>query len=1390
MAEGTGTTARNHLGRLNADGSLDAGFNPGADGLVWTFAVQPDGKILVGGQFSALGGGGTGTTPRIAIGRLNPDGSLDGTFNPGAYDGYTGSPGVFTMALQADGKIVVGGRFSALGGGTGTSPRSCIGRLNADGSVDVSFDPGANDYVWAAAVQPDGKILVGGNFYTIGGGGSGTETHYYLARLNIDGSVDADFHPDAWGWTQVIMMQPDGKILAGGGFTEIASLERNHIARLYPDGSVDADFNPGANGYSVSTIAIQPDGKILVGGNFTTLGGGNAGYYTRSRIGRLVPDGALDWSFDPGADGTVAALTVQPDGKILVGGCFSTIGGGGTGTTTRYNIARLLPDGTLDSSFNPGANDCVGTIAVQPDGKILVGGQFHTLGGGGTGSYPRYHIGRLNADGSIDASFDPGASDIVFNMTMQHDGKIVVGGWFHALGGGGTGYYSRYHIGRLNADGSIDSFDPGANDDVTGIVVEPTGTILVSGWFTTIGGGGTGYWTRNHIARLSTDGTVDSGFDPGVNYGVWSLARQADGKVVVGGWFSGMGGGTGTTVRNNIGRLHHDGSLDTTFDPGANGAVYALALQADGKVVVGGNFSTLGGGGTGTTARSTIGRVTNPDTAAEDLRVGAAGNAVTWYRSGAAPDFRHVTFESSSDGVAYTALGEAVLGADGWELTGLSLPTNQHLFIRARGRYETGFANTNGSIAESVRHAWLAAGGATGDVITTIAGTGAAVFSGDGGPATAAGVTSPFDLAVDGAGNIYLTDHMNYRVRKVWASSGSITTVAGTGVQGSSGDGGPATAAQLYTPTGIGLDSSGNLYIADYSACVVRKVTTATGLISTVAGTGTCAYNGDGRVGTATWLNNPYDVTVDAAGNLYVAEFTGSRVRKVAASTSIVTTFAGTGGLGYGGDGGAATSATLYNPTCLAADGSYLYIADTNNYRVRKVQLASGIIVTAAGTGIQGFSGDGGPATAARLNLPFGLAVDAAGSLYIADQFNQRVRKVSAGQNTITTVAGTGSVGFSGDGGPATAAALNYPQGVAVDAAGLLNIADTQNNRIRKVGPAPPPVRRGDFTGDFKADILWRHATQGEVWLWPMDGATRASESYVRTVADTDWEIRGVGDFTGGGTADVLWRNKTSGQVYLWPMDGSSPLDEIYVAAVDPAYDIVGTGDFNGDGKADILWRHMTQGDVWVWLMDGATPLDQVYVDWVPLRYQVRGVGDLDADANADIVWRSATAGDVWVWRMNGATRLDVVWIGTVPELGYDIQAVDDFDGDGRADILWWHATHGEVWIWTDERHRARGGNLGGERAGHGVPGCQHRRLRRRRQCGHPVAPRDARRSVDLADGRTDPRCGIVGRHRAGRRVPRRRGRRTGHRHDHLQRALGHRSARPSIRRAGLYRGP
>ena len=361
----------------------------------------------------------------------------------------------------------------------------------------------------------------------------------------------------------------------------------------------------------------------------------------------------------------------------------------------------------------------------------------------------------------------------------------------------------------------------------------------------------------------------------------------------------------------------------------------------------------------------------------------------------------------------------------------------------------------------------------------------------DGGPATQAALDNPAGLAFDGSGNLYIADWGNERVRKVDGQTGMITTVAGTGEKGFSGDGGPkrfdfslpsgmrirgsvgsvviangdggpATQARLAPPAGVAIDGAGNLYIADVNFGHVRKVDGQTGVITTVAGKGKSGSSGDGGPATQAALDDPSGLAIDGSGNLYIADTGNDRVRRVDAATGLITTVAGTGEEGFSGDGGPATQAALDEPHGLAFGGAgNLYIADTGNDRVRRVDAATGLITTVAGTGEEGFSGDGGPATQAALDEPHGLAFGGAGNLYIADTGNDRVRRVDAATGLITTVAGTGEEGFSGDGGPATQAALDEPSGLAFDGAGNLYIADTRNSRVRRVSQVAVPVGGG-----------------------------------------------------------------------------------------------------------------------------------------------------------------------------------------------------------------------------------------------------------------------------------------------------------------------------------------
>ena len=344
--------------------------------------------------------------------------------------------------------------------------------------------------------------------------------------------------------------------------------------------------------------------------------------------------------------------------------------------------------------------------------------------------------------------------------------------------------------------------------------------------------------------------------------------------------------------------------------------------------------------------------------------------------------------------------------------------------------------------------------------IETIAGMGPTHlgFSGDGGSATSAMLGWLTGLAVDATGNVYLSDGSSNVIRKITVSDGKITTIAGIFLGNNVvdptpyfGDGGSASSAHVNIPLAVAVGAGGNVYIADAGNNVVRKILVSTGTITTFAGLGAQGYEGDGGPASSAKLFNPYSVAIDGSENLYIADSENHVIRKVSASTGIITTIAGNGVQGYQGDGGAATSANLFSPQGVFVDNAgNVYISDSGNNVIRKVTFSTGIITTIAGNGTAGYSGDGGPASSSSLSSPHGLAADAAGNLYIADAVNNVIRKVEATTSTMSTVAGNGVQGYSGDGGLATSANLFAPAGVALDGSGNLFIADG-NSVIRKV---------------------------------------------------------------------------------------------------------------------------------------------------------------------------------------------------------------------------------------------------------------------------------------------------------------------------------------------------
>lgn len=563
---------------LGTGAALDGTFYPGAgpDGNILTTSLQTDGKVVIGGSFTQIG-----TVPRNHIARLNTDGSLDLTFDPG-----TGTDSnIWTTAIQPDGKIIIGGEFEHVNG----MPREYTARLNADGSVDTNFWAdlilgSRSDTVYAAALQPDGKVVVGGPFGVTRWNSTG---HSAGENFNYSGSR-ADNTVFAIG------LQADGRIVIGGVFNHYDDTPMSHIARLTTDGFLDPTFHPGSGAnQAIDTIALQPDGKILIGGEFTTYNGTAA-----TRIARLNADGTLDSTFisSIGANDAVNTITVQPDGKIIIGGIFTLYN-----NLAASRIARLNADGSLDTTFDTsvGTDDAVWSTQVQPDGKVIAAGNFSHYNGVDW----RRIVRLLPAAGNI--------SFVASNYSVGEGGGNATITASRA-GGSDTRVVAKVPLIDITTSpadyvfspGLLDkSFDPhgtygnGANY-ARGIAVQPDGKVLVGGYYFNYGG-----TNRNGIVRLNSDGSLDGTFDPGlgtaydpVRGGIASvikIAVQPDGKIIIGGEFTLYN----QTPRKFVARLNADGSLDTTFDAGdvSSEPVRSISLQPDGKVIIAGDYITVNG---------------------------------------------------------------------------------------------------------------------------------------------------------------------------------------------------------------------------------------------------------------------------------------------------------------------------------------------------------------------------------------------------------------------------------------------------------------------------------------------------------------------------------------------------------------------------------------------------------------------------------------------------------------------------------------------------------------------------------------------------------------------------------------------------------------------------
>lgn len=506
--------------RLNANGTIDTSFNSGTgfNTSVNKIIQQNDGKILVVGDFTSYN-----NINYNRIIRLNIDGTIDTSFTIGS--GFDGIGTAITIQQQTDGKFLVGGDFVSY---NGITTGSSIIRLNNNGTIDTSFTTGSgfdnNAMILTIQQQTNGKLLVGGVFNSYNG-----LSEKNLIRLNLDGSKDTSFNLGTGFNSQVrsIAIQADNKILVGGSFTTFNNDIENRITRLNANGSKDSNFESG-DGFNSSLlhVELQNNGKILIGGVFTQYNGfNNFGFI------RLNSSGSKDNSFcnGNGFDGKIRVIKHQLNNKILIGGNFTTYNGNGV---VEKRIVRLNSNGTKDVTFNTGIgfNNDVYTMEIQQDGKILVGGNFTSFNGN-----VMNRIIRLNADGTKDNSFNIGTgfNNLVYSLKCQIDGKILVGGSFTSYNG-----ILKNRIVRLNIDGTIDTtFNSGTgfSGDVRAVEIQQDGKILIGGSFNTYNG-----INHKRLVRLNIDGTVDTTFNTGTGLtgSVFVIKTHIDNKILIGGGFS------------------------------------------------------------------------------------------------------------------------------------------------------------------------------------------------------------------------------------------------------------------------------------------------------------------------------------------------------------------------------------------------------------------------------------------------------------------------------------------------------------------------------------------------------------------------------------------------------------------------------------------------------------------------------------------------------------------------------------------------------------------------------------------------------------------------------------------------------------------------------------
>ena len=819
-----GGTTRNCIARVAANGTLDATFNSAANDVVYGVGVQENGRVLLAGTFTNVGG-----TARYLFARLLNDTStqslsaVDTTQVMWMRGGSAPDVTQTTFELSTNGGASytpLGGTATRLGGTSNwhlaglSLPTS--GQLRSRGRTAGSYFSGSSGLVeqvtsysglippapTVASILPISGSTAGGTSVTITGTNFTGATDVTIGGSAATGvtvvnatTINATTPAGVAGTASVLVTTPGGTNTA------------NMLYTYRAPGTLDL-LNPVIVGGYVHATAVQPNGQTIIAGNFSSVNG-----VPRSNVARLNVGGGLDMGFDPKANGVVHSVAVQPNGMILLGGAFSTLQpNGAPAPSTRWCIARVNADGTLDAAFNvrTSTRGTVHSIALQPNGMILIGGLFTSIQGTGEVTQtPRNKIARLEATGALDMTFDPKANNTVLSIAVQPNGMILLGGSFTTLQPNGAPSPTvRQYIARVDVSGVLDAtFDPKANSDVSSVAVQADLSILVGGAFTTLQPNGAVSPTmRSNIARLDTAGNLDLTFDPKANGEVRSIAIQTDGMILLGGSFTTLqpNGAMVATARQYVARINATGSLDAGFDPKANGEVHSVAVQADDAILVGGSFTSLQpSGDVAPTARTFLARLIN----APATQTLSAPNAmqVQWQRGGAAPEVSQVTFELSTDsGMTWGPLGNGtrVGTSANWQLAGLTLPASGHL--RAQGRTLGGRGNASAGLIESVTSYSLASlpamkleqppgndladdsatvnygqvvVGSTADLVFTIKNTGAADLTLGGTPKVAVGGTDAalFTVTSPPASPVVPSGSTTFTVRFAPVSTGAKT---------------------------------------------------------------------------------------------------------------------------------------------------------------------------------------------------------------------------------------------------------------------------------------------------------------------------------------------------------------------------------------------------------------------------------------------------------------------------------------------------------------------------------------------------------------------------------------------------------------------------------------